>query len=42
MTSDELDAVKRQFDVWRPRTFDELETLSIPCRHGGASCPPMG
>ena len=43
MTSDELDAVKRQVDAWQPRTFDELKTLAIPLPGAPARpCPPMG
>ena len=47
MTTDEMNEAKRLVEAWRPRTFDELKTLTIafpPTTHGGASprnCPPM-
>ena len=46
MTSDEMDAAQRLVDAWRPRTFDELETLSIalPAPAGASPrlCAAMG
>jgi len=46
MTSDQIDAAKRQVDAWRPREFGELKTLSIALPgSAGASprlCPAMG
>ena len=45
MTSDQMDAVKRLVDAWRPRPFAELKTLPIalPAAAGAAPrlCPAM-
>ncbi|MGD0640889.1 MAG: tetratricopeptide repeat protein [Roseiarcus sp.] len=48
MTTDEMNEAKRQVDAWRPRTFEDVKTLTIafpPATRGGASprnCPAMG